>query len=139
MAAADIEIRPISVAEALPVRQAGLRPGEPLDMVRVENDAEGLHLGAFLDGQLVSVASLFVRDGTAQFRKFATLPAFQGQGIGSQLLRRMMAEAKAAGFTLFWCNARIHALSIYERGGMTPGGTPFEKDGRTYCRMSLAL
>lgn len=139
MAAATIEIRPISVAEALPVRQVGLRPGEALDVVRVENDAEGLHLGAFLDGQLVSVASLFVGDGAAQFRKFSTLPGFQGRGIGAQLLTRMISEAKAAGVAIFWCNARIDALSIYERAGLLPDGAPFEKDGRTYIRMSLPL
>jgi GNAT superfamily N-acetyltransferase len=137
--ASRIEIRVIRVEAALPVRLASLRPGETLDMVRIENDDEGLHLGAFLEGELVSVASLFVSGGKAQFRKFATLPAYQGRGIGTQLLARMIEEAKAAGTREFWCNARLDALSIYQRAGMRPAGTAYEKDGRTYIRMSLPL
>lgn len=121
------------------MRQAGLRPGEALDAVRIENDAEGLHFGAFRDGKLVSVASLFIDGNEARFRKFATLPTHQGQGIGTRLLTRLIAEAKAAGTKEFWCNARLDALSIYERAGMRPEGASYEKDGRLYRRMSLPL
>lgn len=139
MPASRIEIRAVSVEAALPVRQASLRPGEKLEMVRVENDAEGLHLGAFLEGELVSVASLFVSEGKAQFRKFATLPDFQGRGIGAQLLARMIDEARKAGVSEFWCNARVEALSVYGRAGMRPEGEVYGKEGRLYRRMSLPL
>lgn len=139
MLASRVEIRVIPVEAALPVRRAGLRPGESLDSVRIEDDAEGLHLRAFLEGELVSVASLFVRDGKAQFRKFATLPALQGRGIGGQLLKRMIAKAREGGATEFWCNARLDALSIYQRAGLRPVGEVYEKEGRVYQRMNLPL
>lgn len=135
----SLSIHPVSAAQALPIRQAGLRPGEPVETVIVPNDAEGLHLGAFLADELVSVASLFMNDGKAQFRKFATLPAHQGQGIGGQLLARMIAEARQAGASEFWCNARVDALSIYQRAGLQPEGKIYEKEGRLYQRMSLPL
>ncbi|MGL5446292.1 MAG: GNAT family N-acetyltransferase [Rhabdaerophilum sp.] len=135
----SIDIRSVSAAETLPIRQAGLRPGEPIETVIVPNDAAGLHLGAFMGSELVSVASLFMNDGKAQFRKFATIPAYQGRGIGAQLLARMIGEARKTGASEFWCNARVDALTIYQRAGLQPVGEPYTKEGRLYQRMILPL
>lgn len=137
MPVSGLDIRPISAGETLPVRSATLRPEEPLAAVMVPGDAEGLHLGGFLAGELVSVASLFRVGDEARFRKFATLPSHQGRGIGQHMLARMIEDARQSGAREFWCNARVAALSIYQRAGMLPDGAPFEQDGRLYQRMQL--
>lgn len=134
-----ITVQAVKLADALPVRLAGLRPSELLDTVRVENDEAGLHFGAFRDGALVSVASLFIVESKAQLRKFSTLPAHQGQGVGAQLLAQLIEHARRLNATEFWCNARVTALTIYLRSGMLPDGATYEKDGRLYQRMSLKL
>lgn len=132
-------MRSAGLAEILPIRQAALRPGEGLDMVRIENDEAGLHFGASREGELVSVASLFMVGSRARLRKFATLPAHQGRGIGAQLLTHVIAEARRQNAAEFWCNARVTALSIYQRAGMEPDGAAYEQDGRLYQRMRLAF
>lgn len=133
-------LRAATVEEILPVRGAGLRPGEPLDTVRVENDAEGAHWAlATPEGEIVSVASLFTLGHRVQLRKFATLPAFQNRGIGTRLLAAVMDEARKSGATEFWCNARIDALAIYSRAGLEPVGERYLREGRLYQRMSRPL
>jgi GNAT superfamily N-acetyltransferase len=38
-----------------------------------------------------------------QFRKFAIDQAFQKQGVGSKMLRRVMEEARKRGGKRLWC------------------------------------
>ena len=87
-------IAPITASDTLALRQSVLWPDKPIDTVGLPNDAEGYHVGAFVDGQLIAVISLFVDGSRAQFRKFATHPDFQGQGIGSMLLKYVIDKAK---------------------------------------------
>ncbi|MCU0818667.1 MAG: GNAT family N-acetyltransferase [Beijerinckiaceae bacterium] len=132
-------VRAATLAEILPVRVAGLHPGEPIDIVRIANDAEGSHWAIEAEGMVVSVASLFTEGERVQLRKFATLPAWQGRGIGTWLLAALIEEARRRGGRIFWCNARVNALAIYLRAGLEPEGERYEKDGRLYQRMSRTL
>lgn len=134
-----LTLRAATLTEILPVRSAGLRPGEPLAAVAIDNDAEGLHFALFGEDGPISVASLFVAGERVQLRKFATLPVWQGRGIGTRLLAAMIEEARGRGGRVFWCNARVDALGIYARAGLSPVGDRYEKDGRLYQRMSRAL
>ncbi|TGE27044.1 GNAT family N-acetyltransferase [Hymenobacter metallicola] len=133
------EIRAIAAEQTYPLRHAVLWPEKPFDYVKVENDGEGQHFGAFLDQQLVSVISLFVDDEQARFRKFATDPKFQRQGIGSVLLQRVIDEARRLGARSLWCDARQDATAFYQRFDMRAEGAVFYKGDIPYQRMRLAL
>jgi GNAT superfamily N-acetyltransferase len=135
----SLTFRAATLAEILPVRVAGLHPGEPIDIVRIANDAEGSHWAIEVEGAVVSVASLFTEGERVQLRKFATLPAWQGRGIGTRLLAALIEEARQRGGRIFWCNARVNALAIYARAGLEPEGERYERDGRLYQRMSRPL
>ena len=137
-------IRPIHYEETYPLRHAVLWPNKPLDYVKVDNDAEGYHYGAFQGDELVAVISLFVTDGvavrrTARFRKFATRPDCQRMGIGTRLLNHVMAEARRLGATLLWCDARLDAADFYRRFGMNPVSEIFYKGAIPYAKFSLTL
>ena len=82
-----MDVRKISAEETLALRHRVLWPEKSIDFCRVEEDDVGLHFGAFVDGELVCVASVFVSDNVARLRKFATSPEYQGQGIGSSVLK----------------------------------------------------
>jgi hypothetical protein len=53
-------IQPITPAQTYPLRHQVLWPDKPLDYVKIAEDEEGQHFGAFQDQELVSVISLFV-------------------------------------------------------------------------------
>lgn len=134
-----IVIQPISPEQTYPLRHRVLWPDKPLDYVKVENDDQGYHFGAFQNGTLIAVISLFVDKQVARFRKFATDPAFQRQGVGTQLLNHVIGEAKKAGAETLWCDARLDAAAFYERFGMAPVSDVFYKGPIPYARFSMRL
>ncbi|GAB3495123.1 GNAT family N-acetyltransferase [Spirosoma knui] len=134
-----ITIQSISPEQTYPLRHAVLWPDKPLEYVKVDNDAEGQHFGAFQHEDLVAVISLFVDGQTARFRKFATRPDCQRQGIGTMLLTRVIAEAQQAGATQLWCDARLDAADFYRRFGMEAVSEVFYKGLVPYAKFSLTL
>ncbi|MBC3542280.1 GNAT family N-acetyltransferase [Rufibacter sediminis] len=128
-------IRQITAEQTWPIRQLVMWPDKPLKFVQLPNDGEGVHFGYFVDEELVSVLSLFIEQDQAQFRKFATLPSFQGQGIGRSLLAHVFTYAQAHHIHRIWCHARTSATGFYRKSGMQEQGEIFEKDGLAYVKM----
>ncbi len=133
------EIRLIPAEATYALRHRVLWPDKPLDYVKVENDAAGQHFGIFRQAELLAVISLFVEGAEARFRKFATLPDWQGKGLGSALLRHVWAEARRQGARRIWCDARQDSAGFYARFGMQPEGETFCKGPVAYVRMAAAL
>lgn len=138
-APAAVAIHPIEAAATYALRHAVLWPEQPPAYVQLPDDAAGQHFGAFVGDELVSVISLFVAGEEARFRKFATAPAWQGRGIGGQLLACTIAAATASGATSLWCDARASALGFYQRFGLQPEGPPFAKGDIPYQRLRRPL
>lgn len=134
-----ISIRSILPEQTYPLRHSVLWPDKPFDYVKVENDDEGLHVGAFLDDELVAVISLFVNGKDSRFRKFAARPDCQRQGIGTLLLNHVISEAKRLGATTLWCDARLDAADFYRRFGMEAVSNVFYKGPIPYAKFSRAL
>jgi GNAT superfamily N-acetyltransferase len=137
----NLLIRPIPADDTLPLRHSVLWPDKPFDYVRLSDDDTGQHFGGFVEEQLVAVISLFVdtQTNTARFRKFATQPDFQNRGIGTQLLNHVIEQARQAGATELWCDARLTAAAFYERFGMQAEGDVFYKGDIAYSRFVLGL
>jgi GNAT superfamily N-acetyltransferase len=134
-----LKIERISAAQTLPIRHAVLWPHQPMSFCQIPEDDLGWHIGASTDMGLVCVASLFMGKGQARLRKFASLPRWQGQGIGSQVLQHALTVARDAGCPLFWCDARVEAVPFYQRFGLQEVGTPFVREGICFVRMESAL
>ena len=87
-----MEIRTISWQQTIPLRHSVLWPNKSAQYCYVDGDAEGLHFGAYINEDLVCVASVYLALNKARLRKFATDAGYQNQGIGTQ----MMIEIKEA-------------------------------------------
>lgn len=132
-----MDVRKISAEDTLALRHRVLWPDKSVDFCRLEEDEASLHFGAFVAGKLVCVASVFVTDDVARLRKFATSPEYQGQGIGSNLLKVIISQLQNTGVIVFWCDARESALSVYKRIGMAEQGGRFYKGDIPYYKMSV--
>ncbi|MDC5806058.1 GNAT family N-acetyltransferase [Vibrio europaeus] len=134
-----MRVERITAEQTLTLRHTVLWPTKNLEFCRVAEDEFGFHYGGFFGEQLVGVASIFVEQDEARLRKFAVLPEYQGQGIGSMMLATMLSEVRNFQATLFWCDARESALGIYRKFGMSKQGERFYKGEIPYFKMSLEL
>jgi len=135
----ETNIQPIPPEATWPIRHQVLWPNRPMEYVQLPDDSQGLHFGLWTAHQLVSVISLFISEESAQFRKFATLEAEQGKGYGSQLLHRVIQEARQRGLQRLWCNARADKIAFYERFGLQATEKTFVKGGINYIILRTNL
>lgn len=136
---ADITISQIAPQDTLDIRQIVLWPSLRREELMLKEDADGTHFGASVDGALVAVISLFDTESGIRFRKFATLPQWQGKGVGTQLLQHTIEWARSTGRQRIWCDARVSAAGFYKGLGFAIEGDVFEKSGVSYTVMSRTL
>lgn len=134
-----IHIEQITPQLTWQLRRDVLYPGSYLHDMEIDEDLQGYHFGAFTATQLIGVVSLFPRGESWQFRKFAIDPAFQGQGIGKELLDHITAFAKSEGAKHLWCNARVSAIGFYKKSGFVQTGQTYTSNGIDYEIMETAL
>jgi GNAT superfamily N-acetyltransferase len=124
---------PVTPADVRPLRSAILRPGQPPEALVYPGDDDPAALHAAIldpgDGRVVGIASVAPDPhphgglpGDWRLRGMATDPAVRGRGYGAALLAACVEHARAHGGRRIWCNARVPARSLYERGGFTIDG-----------------
>ena len=130
-----IEVRSLTTTETWPLRLSVLRPNRPLEAAQFPGDdlPTTKHFGAFRDGQLVGIASLFAAEmleqpGTTamQLRGMATAPEVRGEGFGRALVLECVTYAQTQRVEHFWFNARIGAVGFYSMLGFEVIGDEFE-------------
>jgi GNAT superfamily N-acetyltransferase len=114
------------------LRQKVLYPAETLYVMKMDEDNDGYHFGAFEDNSLVGVVSLFQKDKDFQFRKFAVDETAQNKGVGTALLNYIIDFAINEGAERVWCNARLAAIGFYLKAGFSQTGVLFAKNGFEY-------
>ena len=112
-----LKIKNIKAPETWNLRHRVMASSRPFDSIKLPKDDKGLHFGLFEEEKLISVISLFIEDEEAQFRKFATEISEQNKGYGSILLNHIIEESVKNNVKTLWCNARMTALSFYEKFG----------------------
>jgi len=82
---------------------------------------------ARLDGAAVACGGVGFYDGYAELKRMYSKPAVRGRGVAKAILRRLEAEARAAGAPLLRIETGVHqeeALRFYEAAGFRRCG-PF--------------
>ena len=121
------------------LRRDVMYPGKNIFEMEMEEDADGIHFGAFRDDKLVGVVSLFQQGTDFQFRKLAVNLLFQKMGIGNSLLKQVTVYARENGGTRLWCNARVFAIGFYLKAGFLQTGKFYSKNGIDYEVMEKAI
>lgn len=124
----------ISARDTHNIRKQVLAPHLPLEKCVFEGDEEEqtFHLGAFVDGKLVSIASFFYHKNNTfeeenqfQLRGMATLEEHRGKGLSSELLKVAFPVIKQNFCNLVWCDARTSAQGFYQQVGFEKTGDVF--------------
>ena len=132
-----MDVRRITAEETRALRHSVLRPDQPLAACAYPLDSEPQtgHFGAFRDGRLVGVASIFQEaeeggDPSAwRIRGMATLGEVRGAGFGGALLEACLRHATAHAGSRVWCNGRTTVAGFYERYGFSIRGEEFDLPG----------
>lgn len=131
----EIQIQEAPLDIVYQLRRDVMYPDRSLEEVKLAEDDQCVHWGVYLDGEVVSVISLFQDGAVFRFRKFATRTDLQGKGYGSLLLEHTMQQAQEKGAKMIWCRARLAAIRLYERFGMYQVGEPAEENGNAFIKM----
>lgn len=121
--------------DTIAVRHQVLWPDKAPEFCRVEGDEQALHFAVLENQEIICVASLYVNENSARLRKFATLDAFQGKGIGSTMIDHLINNLKQQGIHYLWFDARESALGFYQRFGFETTGELFYKSDVAYYKM----
>jgi len=81
------------------------------------------HLLAIDGDRVVGYACMIVRPDGTQIRCMSVDESMRGQGIGGEMVLKLLERARQAGAEHVWLNARFTALEFYRRlGFMDVGG-----------------
>ena len=117
--------------EHLDLRFRVLRKNQPRESAHypgIDVDKRTKFLGAFIKEKLVGCATLQVdpKNGCKyRIRGMAVEPDYRNLGIGTKIVEKLKVVAKKED-TGIWCNARIKAITMYERCGFKKVSDVFE-------------
>ncbi len=104
------------------------------------DDAHAFHALARLDGRAVGCGRMVEHGGgEVKIGRMAVERAQRGRGIGAEILRFLVAEAKRRGFRTAILHAQLSAEGFYLKNGFRPAGDVFEEAGIAHRKMERAL
>lgn len=130
-----ITVKKITAEDCYLIRQKVLWQHKELSDCGIDIDQEegAFHLGAYLEGKLLSIASFFVQKNNKlpdkpqyRLRAMASMPEAQNKGCARALLAFAFKELDERKQSLLWCDAREVAIGFYEKLGFQKIGQPYE-------------
>ncbi len=101
----------------------------PLEEELDATDADCLHALAFNGlGEPIGTGRL-LPDG--HIGRMAVLKSYRGKGVGAEILRRLVEQARERGFTQVVLSAQTHARDFYAKYG-------FKEEGEEYLDANIA-
>ena len=141
-----IETRPWSevsdaayaIRYAVFVKEQGISADLEID----DSDPIAEHALAFVDGQCVATARIYLDEqnaSKAKIGRMAVLKDFRGQGIGTALLGETIRAGMMQGASVFELHAQQSAVPFYAKLQFKPDGAIFDEVGIPHQCMRLVL
>ncbi|QED46582.1 GNAT family N-acetyltransferase [Cytobacillus dafuensis] len=130
-----IDVLKIKPEMTYSLRHSVLRPHQTVEDCKYDTDHEAgaFHVGAFYQGELISIASFCVEknpdfkiEKQYRLRGMATLEEFRKLGAGRSLVTFSESLIKEQGFDLLWCKARTTVQEYYNKLGFKVHGEIFD-------------
>jgi predicted GNAT family N-acyltransferase len=124
--------------QAAPIRFAVFveEQGVPFEIELDEYDTVSIHALAFHGEKAVGTGRL-LPDG--HIGRMAVLREYRNQGVGGQLLKRLVEAAKARGDRQVLLSAQVGALKFYRAHGFEPAGDEYMEAGIRHQAMQKTL
>lgn len=104
------------------------------------DDLQAIHVLAKVDGLSVGTARLVaISKGQAQIGRMAVLDQYRGQGIGRQILEKLIQFAQEKGFTGLFLHSQVNAIPFYEKMGFKADGDIYDEAGIPHRNMMLVF
>jgi predicted GNAT family N-acyltransferase len=120
-----------SIREAVFVHEQNV----PIELEWDGLDPHCAHVMAYAEGGRAVATGRLLPSG--HIGRIAVLKPWRHQGIGSSVLRTLIALAKGRGLASCALNAQTHALAFYERHGFVAQGEEFDEAGIPHQHMVL--
>ena len=106
-----------------------------------DNHEDGaLHLIAMCDRKIIASARLReLSPKLGSISYVAVLPEFQNQGIGTKLIKKLIAKAQQKNLKTLRLMSRINAIKFYQKLGFSEQENPFEYLGLPHIFMQLEI
>ena len=124
-------------AQRLRVEVFVIEQGVPIELEWDEGDEVSIHAVAYDEAGLAVATGRLLPDG--HIGRMAVRQSARGNGIGSQVLKTLLAKAAREGHTELVLHAQLHAWGFYERHGFVGEGEEFMEAGIAHRRMRLKL
>ena len=129
-------------ASAFLVRQEVfiLEQGVPAELELDEFDPLAAHVLAHLNGRCIGTGRLVnLGSGKAQIGRMAVLSPYRNQGVGKQILEKLIDLAKSQVAESIVLHAQVAAISFYEKLGFQTQGPIYDEAGIPHRNMILLL
>ena len=116
-------------AEASPVRYKVFVEEQrvPIEIELDDMDAQCVHAVAYsADGRVIGTGRLLP---DRHVGRMAVLQEWRGQGVGGEILERLVTAARERGDMEVALSAQTHALEFYRRHGFAEEGEVYEEAG----------
>ncbi|MEJ6393455.1 GNAT family N-acetyltransferase [Gymnodinialimonas sp. 2305UL16-5] len=101
-------------------------------------DAIALHYLAEDAFGPAGTARVISRDDSAKIGRVAVLQRHRGTGLGAQIMRAVMADAKARGFARAELESQVYAIPFYGRLGFVAEGPEYDDGSGIMHRLMRA-
>lgn len=108
--------------------------GVPQEIELDEHDATSVHAVAF-DGDAAIATGRLLLDG--HIGRMAVLKRARGGGVGSAILKRLVAAAQARGDAEVVLSSQVHAMRFYSLHGFVAEGAEYMDAGIPHKDMRL--
>ena len=140
----EILIKPWTEAEvgAFLVRQEVFigEQGVPAELELDEFDPLAAHALALQDGRCIGTGRLVdLGKGQAQIGRMAVLAQFRNQGLGKQILKKLIDLAQSQKTDSIVLHSQVTAIPFYEKHGFQVQGSTYDEAGIPHRNMILLL
>jgi predicted GNAT family N-acyltransferase len=111
--------------------------GVPVEIEMDRADKRALHFLALKAGIAVGTARIVMHPRSAKIGRMAVLKTQRGKGIGTTLLKRVIATAKRQGAQKIYLHAQVPVIGFYLGLGFRCVGPVFQEAGIPHRKMVL--